>query len=128
VLLHLLPRFCPALSPLHPLTNARAHRHHGANAAIIQGPVNRGNHFPNSYKNAMFFGDYSRGWIKYLPMTSAGAITGQPILFDDFALGIINMELAPDGSLWYSSVYGIDRIYYINAGSNTPPVITQVCM
>eukprot|EP00053_Salpingoeca_punica_P019363 m.195210 g.195210 ORF g.195210 m.195210 type:complete len:814 (+) comp17632_c4_seq9:172-2613(+) len=101
--------------------------HNGANMAIILGYVNRGNHFPSTYKNGLFFGDYTQGWIKYLPLDTNGNIIGQPILFDDFSLGIINMEMAPDGSLWYSSVYGIDRLYNNNAGGNTnnPPVITQ---
>ncbi len=38
----------------------------GSNAAIIGGLVYRGSQFPSTYKGVYFFGDYARGWVKYL--------------------------------------------------------------
>jgi hypothetical protein len=72
-------------------------------------------------------GDYALGNIRYLPLNSAGQRTGaDPIVFDGMADKIWNIEQAPDGSLWYSSMHGIDRIFYVNPNGNQHPVITSV--
>jgi len=44
------------------------------NAAIVLGFVYRGTQFPNLFHGAIFFGDYSRQWIKYLPLDSRGEV------------------------------------------------------
>ena len=95
----------------------------GANAAIIGGYVYRDTQFGSAtYYGKYFFGDYARGWIKYLPLSNDGlTVTGAPVMFDDYAVGITGMEPGQDGSLWYHSTYGITRVY--NANGNQPPVI-----
>ena len=81
--------------------------------------------FPAQYRGALFFADYSRNWLKYLPLSSDGSTaTGAAVTFDTNTNGCISLELAPDGSLWLSSIYGIERIY-TTAPSNTPPVIAK---
>jgi glucose/arabinose dehydrogenase/PKD repeat protein len=96
----------------------------GANAAIIGGFVYRGSQFPPEFTGNYFFGDYSCGWIKYLPMTSEGVREGDAVTFDETAISIFNFEPGADGSLWYSGNRGIFRIYYGGLG-NSAPIITQ---
>ena len=81
--------------------------------------------FPNNYDGALFFADYSRNYIKYLALSSDGSTAnGNPITFDTNTNGCISMTQAPDGSLWLSSIYGIERIYCPVSG-NKPPTITK---
>jgi glucose/arabinose dehydrogenase/regulation of enolase protein 1 (concanavalin A-like superfamily) len=75
--------------------------------------------FPPEYVGQYFFGDYCAGWIKRLD-PSTRAVTG-------FATGIsslVDLEVAPDGSLLYLSIGGsLRRISY--TGSLAPSIASQ---
>lgn len=46
----------------------------------------------------------------------------------DFARGvgdIVNLQMGPDGSLWYATATTVARIVY-TAGNNMPPIISRV--
>ena len=89
-----------------------------------KGTIYRGNQFPTQYRGAYFFADYSRNWLKYMPMKADGSgPSASPILFDNTTYGCIGMSFSPDGSLWLNSIYGLERIFTV--GGNAPPIISK---
>jgi len=68
-------------------------------ASIIAGPFYEGTQFPAIYQDSYFFADYVQGFIKRLTPTNQEV---------DFASNLsfpVAMELAPDGSLYYLSIF-----------------------
>ncbi|MDX2024100.1 MAG: PQQ-dependent sugar dehydrogenase [Deltaproteobacteria bacterium] len=88
------------------------------------------NQFPATYVGKYFFTDHVNGWIKYLDPAN---LTAAPVIFSptNLALHPVDIDVAPDGSLYYlsrgdsytPSTSGLYRVTY-NAGS-TAPAITQ---
>ncbi|GAA1512390.1 hypothetical protein GCM10009827_028340 [Dactylosporangium maewongense] len=84
--------------PLH------AYNHDGGSGAVTAGPVYHGGQFPAEYQGSMFFGDYSRGFIKQALLDDAGQIT-QVRDFDPDAGSVVDLKVAPDGSLYYLTYF-----------------------
>lgn len=65
--------------------------------------------FPNSYVGDYFFADYGSGWIKSLDLTT-GVVTN---LATSGASGPVDLDVHPDGSLYYTSIFSgiVSRIY-----------------
>ncbi len=99
-----------------------AYAHDGMGASVIMGDFYTGSTFPPQFKNALFFTDYNRTWMKYLSFDDSG---GQPSIHD-FATdtgSIVQMSQGPDTNLYYTLIADgkIRRIRYTSSG-NTPPV------
>ena len=99
--------------------------------SITMGPVYRGSLFPSTYSGALFFADYTRGWLRYLTFDAAGNVSSSvPVGGFQFAgLGDLGspvaLEIGVDEALYYVDIVAgtLRRIGY-NSG-NAPPVITQ---
>ncbi|GAA2610891.1 hypothetical protein GCM10010399_47210 [Dactylosporangium fulvum] len=104
---------------VEPLT---AYNHDGGSGAVTAGPVYRGTQFPPEYRGSLFFGDYSRGFIKQALLDDAGQIT-QVKDFDVDAGSVVDLKVAPDGSLYYITYFPgqLYRVSYSLAG-NAPIV------
>jgi glucose/arabinose dehydrogenase len=102
------------VNPIH------AYPHGGKSAAVTGGPVYRGDMFPAEYRGDLFFGDYARGFIKHADLDSDGNITAVHD-FDDQAGSVVDMKVAPDGSLYYITYYpgALYRVSY-NTTSHVP--------
>ncbi|WP_190251508.1 PA14 domain-containing protein, partial [Dactylosporangium sucinum] len=104
---------------IDPLT---AYNHDGTTGAVTAGPVYHGSQFPAEYQGSLFFGDYSRGFIKQAVLDGAGQIS-QVKDFDTDAGSVVDLKVAPDGSLYYITYFPgqLYRISYSLAG-NAPVV------
>jgi glucose/arabinose dehydrogenase len=104
---------------IEPLT---AYNHDGGSGAVTAGPVYHGNQFPAEYQGSMFFGDYSRGFIKQALLDDAGQIT-QIKDFDLDAGSVVDLKVGPDGSLYYIT-YFPGQLYKVSysAAGNAPTV------
>jgi hypothetical protein len=110
-------------NPLFTYTHKDAKNPKGTNAAIIGGFVYRGNQFPSMYQGVYFYGDYSRGWIKYLKFNAAGNQVVDNVMFNDYVQGLINFEPANDGSFYYCTM---DQIRHVSfASGNQLPIISS---
>ncbi|GAA3210691.1 hypothetical protein GCM10010532_035020 [Dactylosporangium siamense] len=98
--------------PLH------AYNHDGGSGAVTAGPVYHGTQFPAEYQSSMFFGDYSRGFIKQALLDDAGQIT-QVKDFDPEAGSVVDLKVGPDGSLYYITYFPgqLYKVSYSLAGS-----------
>ena len=94
--------------------------HADESAAVTVGPVYRSAMFPAAYQGDLFFGDYAKGFIKNADLDSNGDITGVHE-FDDQAGSVVDLKVAPDGSLYYVTYYpgALYRVSY-NTTSHLP--------
>ena len=102
------------VNPIH------AYPHAGESAAVTGGPVYRDDMFPAEYSGDLFFGDYAKGFIKHADLDTDGNITAVHD-FDDQAGSVVDMKVAPDGSLYYITYFpgALYRISY-NTTSHVP--------
>jgi glucose/arabinose dehydrogenase len=102
------------VNPIH------TYPHAGESAAVTGGPVYRNDMFPAEYRGDLFFGDYARGFIKHADLDSDGNIT-EVRDFDIQAGSVVDMKVAPDGSLYYITYFpgAIYRVTY-NTTSHVP--------
>jgi len=107
---------------------------HGENGAAVTGAVfYRGNQFPGDYIGDYFFADYAGNWIRKMETTGNHAVT-------DFATNVnpgpIDLDVGPDGSLYYLSLSTSDtdpsgydgRIYkisYVGSGNHSPIAVAS---
>jgi glucose/arabinose dehydrogenase len=94
--------------------------HAGSSAAITAGPVYRGSMFPPEYQGDFFFGDYARGFIRNADLDANGDVTAVHE-FDEQAGSVVDLKVAPDGSLYYITYYpgALYRVTY-NTSSHLP--------
>ncbi|MEP0846216.1 MAG: PQQ-dependent sugar dehydrogenase [Phycisphaerae bacterium] len=101
-------------------------------ASITAGPVYHGAAFPAAYQGNLFVGDYANRWIRRLVFDGSGGVIADPVFLTAPEAGtIVDMEVGPDGALYYVTIGvawsgdpdapGVHRIAYAGAG-NVPPV------
>ena len=97
-----------------------AYNHNGLSAAVTGGPVYRGSMFPPEYQGNLFFGDYASGFIKRAELDGGGNITAVHD-FDTQAGAVVDLKIAPDGSMYYLTYYP-GALYHItyNTTSHAP--------
>lgn len=97
-----------------------AYGHSGPSSAITEGPVYRANMFPSQYQGNLFFGDYGQGFIRRAIFNGSGAISSVEN-FNDTAGSVVDLHVAPDGSLYYLTYYPgqLYRISY-STGNHNP--------
>ena len=86
------------IDPIH------AYPHNGSSAAVTGGPIYRAGMFPPEYQGDLFFSDYAQGFIKHANLDAAGQVTSVED-FDDQAGSVVDMKVAPDGSLYYITYF-----------------------
>jgi glucose/arabinose dehydrogenase len=72
----------------------------GAGDAIIMGEYYTANAFPSFYDNALFYANASRGTVSTVFFDQTGKVSGTQ-LFADNLQGITQLNVGPDGSLYY---------------------------
>jgi glucose/arabinose dehydrogenase len=86
------------IDPIH------TYPHDGSSAAVTGGPVYRAGMFPPEYQGDLFFADYARGFIKHANLDATGHVTSVED-FDDQAGSVVDMKIAPDGSMYYITYF-----------------------
>ena len=103
--------------------------HAGSGSAALAGPVNTYSNYPAELDDALFIGDYVKGWIRYIPTDGAGNVLldggGDPIV-NVFASGIfamVDLAMGTDGNLHYVNFLTgeLVRVKYDNF-ADPPPV------
>ena len=96
-----------------------AHPTDGSGASITGGPFYEANQFPPEYDGNYFFGDYVQGFISRLTPTNQVV---------PFLTGIntpVAIEVGPDGSLYYLSIFPgeVHRVNYGTPGNSFPNAV-----
>ena len=79
-----------------------------------------GTQFPARYRNGLFFGDYVRSCIWFMPLGANGQPDpAQRETFASGAEGVVGLTVGPDGSLYYPDIISgeIKRITYPTANA-----------
>jgi glucose/arabinose dehydrogenase len=94
--------------------------HSGSSASITGGPIYRGGMFPPEYQGNVFFADYARGFIKRAILDAGGHLSSVQD-FDTTAGSVVDMKIAPDGSMYFVTFYpgALYRVTY-NTTSHLP--------
>lgn len=85
--------------------------HSAGGASVTFGLAYTGDMFPSSYKNRVFFGDYTQGFIKTLGLDQNGNFNNVQN-FDTAAGSVVDMQQGADGSLYYVTFYP-GRVYRV---------------
>ena len=78
-----------------------------------------GSMFPAEYQGDLFFGDYAKGFIKHADLDANGDITAVHD-FDDQAGSVVDLKVAPDGSLYYITYYP-GALYRVSYNTDVAP-------
>lgn len=92
--------------------------HAGESAAVTGGPVYRGAMFPDALHGDLFFADYAKGFIRTADLAADGSVT-QVSSFDEQAGSVVDLKVAPDGSLYYLTYWpgALYRVTYDSSSS-----------
>lgn len=105
----------PGCDPAIHTAPAFSYPHAGFGAAIVVGEVYRDVVFPSEYHEVLFYGDYTRRFIKYLTFDASTLVITGDFDFEpdtDFMTAIV---VGPDGALYYTELNGdLRRILYID--------------
>jgi glucose/arabinose dehydrogenase len=97
------------------------YNHNGISSSITGGPVYRGSMFPSSYVGRLFFGDYAQGFIKTLQLDANGQFVSVSD-FDTSVGSVVDLKTAPDGSLYYLTIFP-GRLYRVtHSAANQLPI------
>ncbi len=97
--------------------------HNGLSAAVTAGAFYTGTAYPAQYQGAYFFGDYSLSLLRTMRVdTNDAMVPGSLFEFAQSADGPVDIEIGPDGLIYYLSISAgeLRRIRY--TAGNTPPV------
>ena len=72
-----------------------AYPHVGSNS-VVGGPTYTGNAYPTGFRNSIFFGDFTGGFIRRLVPNGSGGFSAQPFANN---WGGVALETAPNGDL-----------------------------
>jgi glucose/arabinose dehydrogenase len=95
------------------------HPSDGTGASIIGGAFYESNQFPPEYKGSYFFADYVAGFMKRLTPTN------QVVDFVSDVPYVVDIKVAPDGSLYYLSIGlgEVHRIRYMSGDNSNPNAV-----
>ena len=122
----------PCDNPDFPLCNCNEHDdpifgypHDGSGASVSGGIVYRGNQFPSEYTGTYFYGDYVRGFIRYLTFDQTGLSVSGNFEFEPNAGAVVSIEEGPDGALYYLDIGSgsLHRIAVNDSGNQAPVIL-----
>ena len=93
--------------------------HNGTGAAITGGVFYTGTAYPAPYQGVYFYGDYARNQLRYASIDTSGVVTSGPTDFDPTADSPVDIQVGPDGNLYYLAIGSGQLIKYVY-GTQSP--------
>jgi glucose/arabinose dehydrogenase len=98
---------------------------------IIAGPVYYGAGFPEEYQGTMFVGDFMGGYIRGLRFDNSGKLI-EDKMFNARAYFNTDIEIGPDGSLYYTNLFGLNefpsgvyKVEYVGSENQSPVAVAE---
>jgi glucose/arabinose dehydrogenase len=81
--------------------------------SVTGGPFYTGTRFPEKFRGNLFIGDFGDKWISRIVVNPDGSFN-QSVRFANEAGGVVDIEVGPDGALYYVDFYSgqLRRIVY----------------
>ena len=99
-----------------------SYAHNGSSRAVSAIGLYRGTNLPAAYNGALFFGDYTQGWIRVM-MPGANGLPNVSNIVDFIPSGAfpVDIKVGPNGALYYVDIVmgTVHQISYYTL--NTPP-------
>lgn len=93
--------------------------HNGSGAAAVGGDFS--SFYPQPYKDAFFFGDYVRGWLKYMQVDANDNVISINDFAENGADGPVSMQTAANGDIYYLAINtGELRQLHSTTGNRNP--------
>ena len=97
--------------------------HGGVSAASIGGTFYTGSSYPAQYQGAYFWGDYAMNWLNSLRVdASDNLVNGSVATFGTSFNNPVDIEMGPDGSLYYLAISTGELVRLRFNNGNTPPI------
>ena len=96
--------------------------HNGQNSSISAVATYTGSTFGPEYKNAVFYGDYARGTLRYLKFDASYSSVLSDNAFEPAAGTIVDIQTGPDGNLYYASIFSGTITKVAPSGGNRAPI------
>ncbi len=87
---------CAGITVPQPITAPAYDYPHVGSNSVLGGPTYTGTAYPATYRNSIFFGDFTGGFVRRLVPNGAGGFSVQPFATD---WGGVALETAPNGDL-----------------------------
>jgi glucose/arabinose dehydrogenase len=100
---------------------------HTVGKSVVGGVFYTGTDYPEAYRGAYFFGDYTRGWLHVLRVDAQDTLVpGSAETFATDANGPVDIDMGPDGRLYYLSILEgqLRRLRY-TAGNSPPTAVAS---
>jgi PKD repeat protein len=80
--------------------------------------------YPAAYNNGLFFADYARNCISFMPVGSNGLPDPTRVqAFSSNASSPVDLEIGPNGDLFYADINGTIREIKFQGGNNPPTAV-----
>ncbi len=84
--------------------------------------MNRSGFGTPAMNGGLFFTDYTRGCIWYLPSDGQGGVAASPRVFATGVGGLVDLSFGPDGALYAIDILGDRLLRFSSAAGPQPPV------
>jgi glucose/arabinose dehydrogenase/endonuclease YncB( thermonuclease family) len=103
-----------------------SYNHGGVSSAVTGGAFYTGSLYPAEYQGAFFYGDYALNTLSYLKVDANHNLIGSPVSFAPNASGPVDIEMGPDGNLYYLAIVTgeLCKIRY-TAGNGAPTAVAS---
>jgi glucose/arabinose dehydrogenase len=72
--------------------------------AVVGGAFYTGGAYPSKYRGAYFYGDFVKGWIRYIQVDARNRLVAGPRTFATRADGPVDIEIGPGNDLYYLAI------------------------
>jgi glucose/arabinose dehydrogenase len=97
--------------------------HNGTSAAATGGTFFTGSSYPSQYQGAYFWGDYAMNWMNSLRVDANDNLVGGSVsAFGTAMSNPVDIEMGPDGNLYYLGIGTGELIRVVFNNGNSPPV------
>jgi glucose/arabinose dehydrogenase len=99
-----------------------SYSHNLMTAAVTAGSFYTGTLYPAQYQGAFIYGDFSQGWLRTLRVDSSdNLVPGSVQAFATDADGPVDIEMGPDGRIYYVAISANEVRRILFTSGNTPP-------
>jgi glucose/arabinose dehydrogenase len=97
--------------------------HPNNEAAVTGGLFYHGNAWPSEYQGKYFFADYDEGTLRFVNPSTPGQAT----MFGTDLYRAVDLDLAPDGNVYYLSIWSgeIRKIAYVGQANRNPNAVAS---
>ena len=116
---------CQAEYAKGPRTPLYTYQHTTGGGSVTGGDWYHGTTYPEPYRGAYFFADYTQGWVRYLVPDGSGGYAAHDFASGSLASGIVQLIAGPDTNLYWVSITS-GTVYRLRYTGDVTPIAPLV--